>query len=602
MALGWHLLLPVLLAVFSSIDATDAAAVDPPLPPGRVLLDSAPESFRLTGDAAGQAQAKIISASGPGFDRAWQIAVRKQPLAEYQIQMAARMDEKLHAGDSVLLTVWARSSASSGPEGQGCVGLVVEQSADPYDKVFSRRFTIGSDWQRLDVAAKITPNFSRTPMQAVLRLGYFPQTVEIGGVELREFDPSVPLAKLPQTPMTYRGREAGAAWRQEAEQRINSLRKSMLTVRVTDSAGNPVSEADVHVHMLRQAFTFGCVYNDGRFPAGGGDSPDDLAYQEHFTEMFNTGVDEAGMKWPGWEDPAKQQAALRALAWMRDHGIAVRGHNLVWPGWKRLPADLRAMASDPAGLEQRIDDHIRDEVSALAGKVTEWDVINEPYLNNDLMHVLGNKAMANWFKIARQADPDARLYLNETNVPTSPPADHRYDALYDEVRTLQSEGAPIGGIGMQSHFGDNLTTPVDLLAIYDRFAALGIPIRITELDIDTSDEQLQADYFRDFLIASYSDPEINGIMLWGFWEAQHWLPDAALFRKDWSIKPNGQVWKDLVLGKWRTNVDGKSGGDGVFSTRAFLGDYELTISAGGKSQTATVSLPAEGRTVDIPLK
>jgi GH35 family endo-1,4-beta-xylanase len=260
------------------------------------------------------------------------------------------------------------------------------------------------------------------------------------------------------------------------------------------------------------------------------------------------------------------------------------------------------MASDPAGLEQRIDDHIRNEVTALAGKVTEWDVINEPYLNNDLMHVLGNKAMANWFKIARQADPDARLYLNETNVPTSPPADHRYDALYDEVRTLQSEGAPIGGIGMQSHFGDNLTTPVDLLAIYDRFAALGIPIRITELDIDTSDEQLQADYFRDFLIASYSDPEINGIMLWGFWEAQHWLPDAALFRKDWSIKPNGQVWKDLVLGKWRTNVDGKSGGDGVFSTRAFLGDYELTISAGGKSQTATVSLPAEGRTVDIPLK
>ena len=567
-----------------------------------MLLDSAPESFRLTGDAAGQAQAKIVSVSGPGFDRAWQIAVRKQPPAEYQIQMAARMDEKLHAGDSVLLTVWARSSASFGPEGQGCVGLVVEQSADPYDKVFSRRFTIGSDWQRLDVAAKISPNFSHTPMQAVLRLGYFQQTMEIGGVELREFDPSVPLADLPQTPMTYRGREPGAAWRREAEQRIDSLRKSMLTVRVTDGAGNPVSGADVQVHMLRQAFTFGCVYNDGRFPAGGTPSGDDLAYQRHFTQLFNTGVDEAGMKWPGWEDPAKQQAALRALAWMRDHGIAVRGHNLVWPGWKRLPADLRAMAGDPAGLEQRIDDHIRDEVGALAGKVTEWDVINEPYLNNDLMHVLGNKAMANWFKIARQADPDARLYLNETNVPTSPPADHRYDALYDEVRTLQSEGAPIGGIGMQSHFGDNLIAPVDLLAIYNRFATLGIPIRVTELDIDTSDEQLQADYFRDFLIAAYSDPEINGIMLWGFWEAQDWLPDAALFHKNWSIKPNGQVWKDLVLRKWRTNAIGKSGGDGVFSTRAFLGDYELTVTAGGQSHTVNLSLPAEGRTLEISLK
>ena len=111
---------------------------------------------------------------------------------------------------------------------------------------------------------------------------------------------------------------------------------------------------------------------------------------------------------------------------------------------------------------------------------------------------------------------------------------------------------------MQAHFRDELISPAELLVIYDRFAALGIPIRITELDIDTADEQLQADYFRDFLTASFSDPEINGILLWGFWEGQHWRPDAALFRNDWSIKPNGQVWKDLVLKWWRTNSEGTS--------------------------------------------
>ena len=378
--------------------------------------------------------------------------------------------------------------------------------------------------------------------QIALRLGYFPQTVEIGGISLRRFDASVSPADLPQTPLTYPGREIDAAWRAQAEQRIERLRKSLLTVRVTDSNGKPVSGATIQIRMLRHAFAFGCVYNDSRFP---GQSPDDLAYQKHYTELFNTGVDEAGMKWPSWQDPASRQAALLALQWMRDHNIAVRAHCLLWPGWRHLPTDLPALAKDPAALEKRVDDHIRDEAAALAGKVIEWDVVNEPYLNNDLMHVLGDHAMASWYKLAHQADPSATLYLNETNVPDSPPRDHRYDALYDRVHALQQEGAPIGGIGMQGHFSDSLTSPVDLLSIYDRFAALGLPIRITELDIDVADEQLQADYFRDFLIASFSHPEINGILLWGFWEGQHWRPTPRCSVKIGRSNPTarfGKIW------------------------------------------------------------
>jgi hypothetical protein len=155
---------------------------------------------------------------------------------------------------------------------------------------------------------------------------------------------------------------------------------------------------------------------------------------------------------------------------------------------------------------------------------------------------------------------------------------------------------------MQAHFGDNLIAPVDVLAIYDRFATLELPIRITELDIDVADEQLQADYFRDFLTASFSHPQINGIVLWGFWAAQHWRPDAALYRKDWSLKPNGQVWKDLVLGKWWTNAEGVSAADGTFSMRGFLGDYEAIVTVGQRTRTIEFSLPKGGRAVDISLK
>lgn len=578
------------------------AATAAVLPPNALLLNSDPDSFRLIGQLDGAAEAKIVPVQGQGFDRAWRVEVRHQPQAEYQVQLVAAVGGKLNRGDSILLSVWARAAASAGPDGEGRIGLVVEQGGEPYDKALTRRFNLGPSWQRLDVAARITEDFGRTRAHVALRVGYFQQTIEIGGVELRRFDSSVALSDLPQTPLTYRGREAGAVWRRQAEERIESLRKSALTVRVTDAAGRPVSGADIQVRMLRHAFAFGCAYNDARFPPGIVESSDDRIYQQHFAQLFNTAVDESGMKWPSWQNPATREAAIRALEWMRDHGIAVRGHCLVWPGWRHLPPDLRALANDPPALERRIDDHIREMVGALSGKISEWDVVNEPYLNNDLMHVLGDGAMANWFKLARQADPSARLYLNEADVPDSPLGDRRYSALYDRVQSLKQEGAPISGIGMQAHFGEDLTPPTDLLAIYDRFADLGIPIRITEFDIDTADEQLQADYFRDFLTASFSDPEINGIVLWGFWEGQDWRPDAALFRKNWSIKPNGQVWEDLVMKKWWTNLHGTSAVDGTYSTRGFLGDYLLSAKSGQRCGTIEISLPREGGVANISIR
>ena len=589
----WHLL--IILGAISSLAATA------PLPPNQLLLDSKPELFKLVGQASAQAIAKIVSAQGSGFDRAWQIEVQTQPQAEYQVQLAATVPAKMSRGDTIWLSVWARALDSSQPDHQGRIGLVLEQRVDPYDKIISRSFDIGPDWQCLDIAAKLTRDFTPGSSQICLRAGFFPQTLQIGTVELRRFDPSIAPSDLPQTSLTYRGRDPNAAWRRQADARIESIRKSLLTVRVTDAAGHPVSGAAVQIRMLRHAFAFGSAYSDTRFPAAGAETTDDLAYQHHFAELFNTGVDEWAMKWPDWENRSTRQAALRALQWMHDHNIAVRGHNLVWPGWRHLPPDLRALANDPPALEHRIDQHIRDTAGALAGQLTEWDVINEPHLNNDLMHILGNDAMATWFNVAHEADPSTRLYLNETDVPDSPPRDARYTALYNEIQSLQRQGAPINGIGMQAHFSDNLVAPTDLLAIYDRFATLGIPIRVTELDIETADEQLQADYFRDFLTASFSDPEINGIILWGFWESQHWRPDAALVRKDWTIKPNGRVWKDLVFGKWWTNTNATTVADGTCSTQAFLGDYNITASSGRRTRTIQISLPHEGRTIDIQL-
>jgi endo-1,4-beta-xylanase len=307
------------------------------------------------------------------------------------------------------------------------------------------------------------------------------------------------------------------------------------------------------------------------------------------------------MKWPGWNDPATRQQGLDALKWMNEHGIAVRGHTMVWPGWKRLPEEVKATAGDPDALRKLVRGHILNIGSALRGEVIDWDVVNEPFENNDLIKILGEDAISEWFRIAREADPIAKLYLNETNVPTTPPSDERYTALYDRVRHIKDLGAPIAGVGMQAHFGQNVQPPVQLLAIYDRFASLGLPVRITELDIDSNDEKLQSDYFRDFLTTSFSHPNINGIMLWGFWESAHWRPNAAMFRKDWSPRPMAQVWKDLVFKQWWTDERASTDANGDVAVRGFLGDYDVTASLGTREGTAKTVLSNSGVTLRITL-
>ena len=109
--------------------------------------------------------------------------------------------------------------------------------------------------------------------------------------------------------------------------------------------------------------------------------------------------------------------------------------------------------------------------------------------------------------------------------------------------------------------------------------------------MDTADEDLQKRYMRDFMTAAFSHPAVNEIIQWGFWEGKHWLPNAALYRKDWTIKPNGQAWLDLVKRDWWTNADGATGADGSYRTRGFYGDYEITVTgADGVRRTVLARL------------
>lgn len=388
------------------------------------------------------------------------------------------------------------------------------------------------------------------------------------------------------------------AWKLEAQQRIEQIRKTDVTVRVVDADGRSLSGVPVRVVMVRHAFPWGtCVTAEHIL----GNGTDDEIYRARLLELFNCAVPENDLKWNAWHGaygpsftPEKTQAALQ---WLKERAFRIRGHCLVWPGWENLQPWGKSLGEDLPQLRKRILDHIDELAEVTREYVDEWDVVNEPVHQNEVLLVLGNSVMETWFSRARAALPDScRLFINEYNI-VEPDAVKERDAYEAIIRALLDAKAPLEGIGFQSHFGDPPESPVEALQVFDRFARFGLPIVVTEFDVNTKDEARQAQFTADFLTAAFSHPACTGFVFWGFWEEAHWRPDAALFRKDWSEKPNLDVYRNLVYKTWWTDETGSTNGDGEFALRAFKGTYRITVG----TQEKTVEMENSPTRVEIVL-
>jgi GH35 family endo-1,4-beta-xylanase len=284
----------------------------------------------------------------------------------------------------------------------------------------------------------------------------------------------------------------------------------------------------------------------------------------------------------------------------------IRGHNLIWPSWQHMPSGVQNLKGDPEALRARINGHFADILSATAGLISEWDVVNEPYSSHDVMDVLGWDEMASWFRLARQHDPATELFINDYSILSSGGVDFAHQNHYFRtIQRLDELEAGVQGIGMQGHF-NSPTPPERMLAILDRFARLGKIIAITEYDFATEDEPLQAKFTEDLMIVCFSHPAVREFLMWGFWEGRHWKPTGAMIRRDWSSKPMHDVWRNLVYNHWWTRESGVTGEDGNLTVRGFLGQHlveacvdERCVSAPveivREGSRATLRLPEEGR-------
>jgi len=594
------------LAVLLAFAATPLIAADKPLPAGGVpVIETGPAPvFKVLGAPEVVAQPQVVNVDGQTFKQALRVRTLAATPTPYTAQLRAPTIAPIHAGDVLFARFYMRCIGTKSETGAGSTELVIEQGAPEYKKLVSFPGSAGPEWKELCIPFVATrENIGGDAIPAgganvLFRLGYGPQTIEIGGMEILDFGNSVRVQDLPQPNITYSGREADAPWRKEAEERIEQIRKGDLTVVVKGADGKPLQGATVAVNMQRHAFGFGSAVAADMLLAKTADGD---KYREVVQKYFNKVVLENDLKWGPWE--ANRQRALDAVKWLRDRGIEVRGHNLVWPSWRNTPRDLQDLKNNPDALRKRIAGHIIDEVGALKGQCVEWDVVNEIFANHDVPDLLGKEEVVHWFQLAHQADPAAKLFINDYDTVESGRADNPHTAAYEEqIRYLLANGAPLSGIGIQSHFAWNLPAPAAVLKGFDRFAALGLEMEITEEDIDVTDEQLQADFTRDYMTLAFSEPSMVGFLSWGFWEGRHWRSDAAYFRKDWSVKPAGQIWIDLVTNKWWTRASGQTDAQGLYKTRGFLGDYEITATQGGRTKTIHTALKKENAPLEITLE
>jgi len=313
---------------------------------------------------------------------------------------------------------------------------------------------------------------------------------------------------------------------------------------------------------------------------------DDPEYGPVLAREFDSITPYKAMKWgrihpePGRYDFTGADATVDFAA---AHRMRVRGHTLVWGGASdpANPGYVNA-AQSAAELRALMADHIRTVVGRYAGRVDRWDVVNEPLTSvgetgrtdglrdHVFLQQLGPGYIAEALELAHAADPAAHLFVNDVFVLKPGPKQERYFRL---VRELRDAGVPLHGVGFQGHLaflpttlpGDlDLPTEEEIAATLGRFAALGVDVEITELNVHTwrlaGDRAAKLERQRELYAAAVRGcvavPACKAVTVWLFTDRYPTSIEAVLgldgapllFDDDYAPKPAYFGVRDALLG------------------------------------------------------
>ena len=516
---------------------------------------------------------------------------------EWDAQLNVTINGEIKKGDKCVALFQARSWG--GTTAGGTANVEIRRPPE-YPKLALNAFLAGPEWTWVLLPFTAREDVPPGKAGVAIQFGGRAQKLDLGAVRLVNYGPDFPAEKLPKLYAHYEGREPGHPWRAAAAERIEKIRKGDFVVEVVDAAGRPVPGAEVTVELRRHAFGFGTAVTAQWL---NNDSEDGRKYRQIVDTHFSKVVFENDLKPFAWDAAQSGKGGSfrmdwldSSLAWLQERHIPVRGHYLMWAPWENWSEKMR---DDPAALRARILGDLRKKLPVVGGRVCEWDAVNHPAGwsgDGGVERVTGEGFFNEVFREAR-ALSKLPMWINEDQMFRP---GRQQDVYFNIIRQLKEKGDAPDGIGNMAHFHRSFVPGVpDMLAISDRFAALIPNLQITEYDfMCEGDEELAADFTRDILTMAFSHPAYTGFVTWGFWEGAHWRPESALWAKDWTPRPSGRVWMDLVGREWSTRGTFKADQQGRVAFRGFLGRYSVTT--GGVATEMDLSKPGATATVRKP--
>jgi endo-1,4-beta-xylanase len=235
---------------------------------------------------------------------------------------------------------------------------------------------------------------------------------------------------------------------------------------------------------------------------------------------FNSITPENILKWAlVHPQPKKYEFAAsdRLVEFGEKHGMFIVGHTLVWhnqtPRWVFEDEQGKPLSRD--ALLSRMREHIFTVVGRYKGRIKGWDVVNEALNQDGTMRpspwfkIIGEDYLAQAFRFAHEADPDAELYYNDYDLEL--PAKRK--GAVELLKKLQAAGVPLAGVGLQNHNQMEWPSIEDEDATIEAFAKLGLKVHITELDVDVLPRTTKpgADYAVDIVATPKLNPYTAGL-------------------------------------------------------------------------------------------
>ncbi|TCN59554.1 hypothetical protein D0809_06515 [Flavobacterium circumlabens] len=544
---------------------------------------------------------KMIDVTNQPFQQALEINTYNLESKKGDIGFNANINTTLDKGEVLLISFKAKNIESKRETGESFIEVRLDQLVNNkyvWPSHIERGVSIGNQWTDINIPFVIEKDAEAKDLKFVIKFDSYSEKFQIGDFKFINYGSNIKLSDLPRSVVRYNGDKPTDSWRKEADERIEKYRKGDVAVTVLDSKGKPVSGASVCIKLNRIAFNWGTATNSSIILDN--TSKDAKIYRDTISRYFNQVVFENEVKAKNWES-TDHSKTVQSLDWFKSHNVDARGHVMLWPSFQNSP-QLRKFKNDTTALRKAILDGIDVETTVMKGRFTEWDVINEPTLHHDVFDLLGKSEMINWFKRARKDAPGVKLFLNDYTMFHGKGVNSSSEKFYKIAKYLVDNKAEIDAIGEQAHIGGTPPGIPEVIERLEYFATLGLPIQISEFDINSNDDEFKANYMRDFMKAVFSQPSTIGFVQWGFWEGMHWFPVAALWDKDWNIRPQGRVYTQLVDKTWNTSVSGETGKNGIFKTRGFNGNYDIIVKYKGKEITKTAVLNQNGLAINVSVQ